>query len=82
MNDTTRTQDLCRVAESFHCAAERVADVHGDLGPEAAVAAVTLLGSPTILGLLRRVALSVVAAVLTIDPTLNTRRDATPEPSR
>jgi len=56
MNATTRTQDLVRVAESVHGVAERVADVHEDLGPEAAAvaAAMTLLSSPTIVGLLRR----------------------------
>jgi len=58
-----------------HRAAEHIADVHEDLGPEAAAvaAALTLLSSPTIYSLLRSVAVKSVAALLTIgDVTLNT----------
>jgi len=80
----THPRDLCRVAASVHRAAEHAADVHEDLGPEAAAvaAALTLLSSPTILGLLRRIAVSSVAALLTIgDVALSTSR-ARPEPSR
>ncbi len=64
----THTQDLRRVAATVHGAAEHVAEVHEDLGPEAAAvaAALTLLNSPTILGLLRRIAVSSVATLLTI----------------
>ncbi len=43
-------EDLCRVTVNVHCAAEHVAEVHEELGPQAAAvaAALTLLNSPTI----------------------------------
>lgn len=70
-------EDLCRVTANVHCAAEHVAELHAELGPQAAAvaAALTLLNSPTIYSLLRRVAVKSVAALLTIgDATLNTSR--------
>lgn len=74
MTATTRAQRLCRIADSVHDAAGRVADVHEDLGPEAAAvaAALTLLSSPTTLGWLRQVTVTVVAEALAInDAVLN-----------
>jgi len=75
MKTTTRTQNLRRVAEDVHRAAERVAGVHEDLGPEAATVAMvmTVLSSATILGLLRRVAVGAVAGALTIGDAYSSR---------
>jgi hypothetical protein len=74
-----------RSVESLHGAAEQLAAVHEGLGPEAAAfaAAAALLSSPTTIGVLRRVAVGVTAAVLTVaDAVQNPTRGAAREVAR
>jgi len=79
--------DPRRVTENVHDAAERLAEVHEALGPEATVlaAALTLLSSPTTVAVLRRAAVGVVAKALTIGDTVLKRRPTVqppPDPRR
>lgn len=62
----------------LHRRADAVADMHDDLGPELAAVAVAAaaLGSPSVRGLLRRAAVSVISAGLSVSESLGGAKTA------